>query len=170
MSKIKKIKQPVYFLTKLMIAIPNRGFSLVELLVVISIIGLVTAVGTSFVSSLQRNTRDSQREADLRILQAALQQYYADQNKYPGDDIGNLTSLKSPDGSKTYLTQIPKDPVGTAYYYRPVISISQPLNSCGPAIGTCHYYFLCAKLENPNSGTTCSAPGGGANNFQVTPL
>lgn len=143
----------------------QKGFSLVELLVVISIIGLVTGIGASFVASIQRNTRDSQREADLRVLQSALQQYYADQNKYPGDLNGS--SLKSPDNSKTYLNQIPKDPNGAAYYYRPVVGISRPGDNCSATVGTCHYYFLCAKMENPSLTGSCYDNN---YNFQITPL
>lgn len=157
------------------------GFSLIELLVVISIIGLVTAVGASFVSSIQRSTRDAQREADMRVLQSALQQYYADNNFYPDNltvPLGNGSAITNCTGKsgapcsvvRTYLSQTPKDPIPsttTPYCYRSQVSITNG-NNCGPgASGICHYYVLCANLENPSNIAGCSC---GVGNFSVTPL
>lgn len=160
----------------------HSGFSLIELLVVISIIGLVTGVGASFVSSIQRNTRDAQREADLRVLQGALQQYYADNSFYPdtlnltsSGEFHNCTNYTPPAGktctkSKVYLQNLPKDPVPgttTPYCYRTQVSITNT-NNCGAgASGLCHYYVLCANLENPSNPVSCSC---GTGNFAVTPL
>lgn len=149
--------------------IGKNGFSLVELLVVISIIGLVTGIGASFVSSVQRNTRDAQREADLRILQSALQQYYANENHYPDSLILTNGSPLSSSG-RTYLQNTPKDPIlgtTTPYCYKSQKTITDTSSCDSLSTGKCHFYVLCATLENPGTPATCSC---GTGNFTVSPL
>lgn len=169
----------------------QNGFSLIEILVAISIIGIVTGVIALAVSSIQRNTRDSQRETDLRVLQSAIQQFYADQNHYPNTDlsvlIANGSALTNCSGepagcivSKTYISKTPKDPNSpqTNYCYMSQFSFTASAfttaNECTSSSnsGKCHYYELCAKLEN-QSGTatcTCSVSASVSANFKITPL
>lgn len=158
----------------------RRGFSLVEMLVVIAIIGILSGLALSFTGALQKNTRDAQRSSDLSVIKSALQQYYADQGKYPNTldfELANGSALTNCSGrvspcteTKTYLSRMPKDPSGTAYYYEPVYGIGT-LTNCDLAgsveNGTCHYYFLCAVLENPPETSVCKNNNF---NFQLTPL
>lgn len=150
---------------------------MVEILVVIAIIGIVSGLALSFTGALQKNTRDTQRESDLRVLQSALQQYYADHNKYPDDlssELDNSLALNDCSGvagsctpQRIYLSKTPKDPGGSAYFYRSALNINSPTD-CSDGNNKCHFYYLCAKMENPPSGSSCSS---NANfNFQVTPL
>jgi prepilin-type N-terminal cleavage/methylation domain-containing protein len=156
----------------------HKGFSLVEILIVIAIIGILSGLALSFTGALQKNTRDAQRSSDLSVIQSALQQYYADQNKYPDDLTSELTggsALTDCSGkvtpctpTKTYLSKTPKDPSGSVYYFRPVENIRTPLSNCSVGGGVvCHYYFLCAKMESPPSGSTCVDINF---SFQLTPL
>lgn len=160
----------------------QKGFSLVEIMVVITIIALLSIVSIGTLTTIQKNNRDAKRQADLRLIQGALQQYYADVNKYPNDlnsqlaaggELNNCSGRATPcTTTKVYLTKFPKDPNGVAYYFRPVVSSTRLGDSCavtGPTeTGTCHFYVLCANLEN--SGTAGSCYNSITNNFQVTPL
>lgn len=94
-----------------------RGFTLVELLVTVSIIAILSAVGLVVYSSVIKQGRDARRMSDLRSIQSALEQYYADQFGYPSSLPAAGNPLKSPDGRKTYLNQIPTDP-DTSKNYR----------------------------------------------------
>lgn len=107
------------------------GFSLLELLIVIAIIGILVSLGTVSYSSAQKKGRDSRRKSDLRAIQNAWEQYYADTNGvYP----------VSCSVSATYLPAgLPTDPKGGASYN----------GSCTSAT-----YCFCATLEQGGGNAT----------------
>ncbi|KKQ58329.1 MAG: fimbrial protein pilin [Parcubacteria group bacterium GW2011_GWC1_38_17] len=54
----------------------SRGFTLLELLVVISIIGLLASIALVSLDSARKKTRDTQRLSDMAGIQKALRLYY----------------------------------------------------------------------------------------------
>ncbi len=71
---------------------PRSGFTLIEILVVISIIGLLVAAGLASFTNSQKRARDTKRRADLKSIQTAMEQYYEDHSyAYPT----NLNDLNS---------------------------------------------------------------------------
>jgi general secretion pathway protein G len=81
----------------------ERGFTLVELLVVISLISILAAMGLVQYKNSIVKTKESVLKTDLFRMRDAIDQYYADKGKYPG----SLDTLVS-DG---YLRKIPEDPI-----------------------------------------------------------
>lgn len=159
----------------------QSAFSLVELMVSIVIIALVSGVAVSAFSSVQKSGRDTQRQSDLRTMQSALQQYLANEGRYPSTlatELSNGSALTNCSGkpipctvTRTYLSKIPKDPAGTAYYYRAIVNANTQETACdlvaNAEVNTCYAYLLCAKLETPPSGSSCYSS---SYNFQLTPL
>jgi type II secretion system protein G len=96
----------------------KSGFTLIELLVVISIISLLSSVVLSSLNSARSRARDTQRMANIRSLQTALELYFDANGKYPTSaDLafpGVLTAALTP----AYISKIPTDPgSGTFRYY-----------------------------------------------------
>jgi len=78
------------------------GFTLLELLIVIAIIGILVAIGTASYSNAQKKSRDARRQGDLKAIQNAFEQYYS-------KNSGNYPSSCSV--STEYLPSgMPKDP------------------------------------------------------------
>lgn len=96
----------------------RRGFTLVELMVVIVIIGLLAGTATVSVRSYLVRGKQSVARSELAKLSQALETYYAEYDRYPSTDEG-LEALveptdEFPDG---LLTQLPDDPWGEPYEY-----------------------------------------------------
>jgi prepilin-type N-terminal cleavage/methylation domain-containing protein len=61
----------------------RKGFTLLELLVVLAVIGILSTLAIVAIGSANRKARDSKRLADLTRIQAHLELFYTDQNTYP---------------------------------------------------------------------------------------
>ena len=94
-----------------------RGFTLLEMMVVVMIIGMLAAM---VVPNLLRNKDTANQKkalADIVALEGALDLYYLDHNGYPINDVG-LNALVSPGRKDTaYLKRIPQDPWGRPYLF-----------------------------------------------------
>lgn len=117
----------------------QRGFTLIEILIAISLIGILLSVTISASITLQKSSRDARRKSDLRSIQSALQQYYADQFNFP-TAINGSVSFSSGAVQKTYLGNIPQDPSTRTNYGFLAIK-------CDNTGGNCQGYCLYAKLE-----------------------
>lgn len=107
----------------------GKGFTLVELLVTISILAILTTIALIYYLGTQSRARDARRKSDLTTIQATLEQYHADQSYYPtysstpaDSEIGKVVTgspgypLKSPpNGTRTYSNKLPLDPMEGSY-------------------------------------------------------
>lgn len=91
------------------------GFTLLELLVSISIIGVLISLAAVSYSSAQKKSRDAKRQGDLKAVQNAFEQYYASCGyAYP-------TAMPAAGGtfvcgSSTLLEKVPSDPKTASPY------------------------------------------------------
>lgn len=63
----------------------KSGFTLIEMLVVVAIIGILSTFVLTELTGVRGNVRDTKRIADIRIIQAALEAYYERMDSYPVD-------------------------------------------------------------------------------------
>lgn len=140
----------------------KKGFTLVELLVAISIIAILSAIGMIVFGNVQMQARDSKRKQDLRAISTALEIYYNKNGKYPNTDALWVYSGNAqpwiPGLNSQYMVQVPTDPKsnliervweqpGTGYGYWSNYSNS---NGCDAAINKDknQFYMLITHLEN----------------------
>jgi general secretion pathway protein G len=93
----------------------QKGFTLVELLLVIAIIGMLASIVMITVSQARQKGRDAIRIAEGRSVETALEIYYNDHNRYPtwhdeNDPIGNWSNMVNELQSGGYFTKAQQNP------------------------------------------------------------
>jgi len=109
------------------------GFTIIELLVVIVIIGILVALLLPNLFTAQQRARDTERKNDLSTIQTQLETYYNDNSEYPANIYEG--------GLDGYVDEVPTDPQGDEEYGY------ETVDGTG---GTVQQYTLVATLENEN--------------------
>ncbi len=102
-----------------------RGFTLIEVMVVVVILGILAAVIVPKVMDRPDAARVTKAKTDIRALKSALALYKLDNFRYPSTDQGLQALVERPAGqpeapnwkSSGYLDGLPKDPWGRPYQY-----------------------------------------------------
>jgi len=103
----------------------QEGFTLIELMVVILIIGLLATIVVQNLRSATDKAKRVKAQADISQLKSALDRYYLDAGSYPTTDQGLNALMTAPsngniphDWSGPYIERIPPDPWGNQYFYQ----------------------------------------------------
>ncbi len=98
----------------------KKGFSLVELLVVITIIAILSVVAYSAIGGQTIKAKDAKRKQDLGTMQSALELYFIEYSKYPAAPLTNGLDTAAGQVPKKILSEIPVDPgvAGHSYLYK----------------------------------------------------
>lgn len=142
----------------------NKGFTLIELMVVIAVIGILASVALVSLTGVQKSARDAQRKSDISTYRTAMERYYADLQVYPGSaGTGDSTSgagagIFTTAGelvSKSYMPKVLTDPQNAASNCK--ISTAAAAQAClykylsNATSNTGSSYVLWAIMENPTS-------------------
>lgn len=144
----------------------SKGFTIIELLIVIVVIGILATLVVTTYSGIQSKSRDSKRQADIKAIQTQVEAFYAEKNYYPSRGDINASAWRGTD-LKSLKTDSMKDPSGTVAEFIntvPTASSKQYQYTAKAADGTtdcttvgagpvtpapdCASYTLSAKLEN----------------------
>lgn len=152
----------------------KRGFTLVELLVVMSIIGVLAAMAVGSFRTAQMRGRDATRKSDLKQIANALELFYADYGKYPSASNGKIAGCEyNPtlgtgtscdwgvheftDGKTVYFKVLPADPSENQSYTYQIVA------------GSSNQKFkLFANLENSEDQDCIGGDCTNNPNFAVT--
>lgn len=102
----------------------ERGFTLLEIMIVIVILGLLAAVVAPNVLSNQDKAMVKKAQADIAALEQAVDMYRMDNFVYPSTDDGLDALVEKPSGKALknynpdgYIKRLPRDPWGNEYQY-----------------------------------------------------
>lgn len=140
----------------------QQGFTIVELLIVIVVIGILAALVITTYSGIQQKGRNTERVTDLKAVKGQLEAYYASNGKYPASTDLGATSATNVTFIQTSMKGLDKealrDPKGTAgdfglgttatitkYSYES--TADDGTTACTAAAGDCTKYTLTAKQE-----------------------
>lgn len=111
----------------------SRGFTIVELLIVIVVIGILAALVIVTYNGIQQKARDTERKTDIKALQGHLEAYWADNAKYP-----TLTEVNDTSAGGFRATNFKG--LDAAAFADPKNAGSQQL--CGAATSSCYGYSV----------------------------
>jgi len=103
----------------------TSGFTLIEVMVVIVILGILAAVVVPRVMDRPDAARITKAKQDIRAMESSLELYRLDNFNYPSTDQGLEALVTQPSGSPEpknwkdggYMKRLPKDPWGNDYQY-----------------------------------------------------
>ena len=147
----------------------ESGFTIVELLIVIVVIGILAALVLNTFQGVQARARNTERKTDINALHTHLEVYYNDNGSYPSGSATDTTcgsdgatscalstviftgldgeALNDPGGTAINVVSSAPTPANGLYYYFPT--------SC--TAGACTGYTLYANLEDETAAYTKTA-------------
>ncbi len=96
----------------------ERGFTLIELMLVIVILGILAGVAVTNLTGVGEDARKTKAKTDIAAIMNALQMYEVRMGQYPTDDEGITALCEKTEDHPSFLTQVPVDPWGQPYNYR----------------------------------------------------
>jgi len=149
-----------------------RGFTLVELLIAVSLIGILTGVLLAVINprGIQSKARDSQRISDLSKVKVALESYFADNRRYPAGTGWIKLSTLSGSLEGSYINKLPTDPKPKVtagcnldnwreYYYKTNANGTVYVLAANLEIAPSTAYACPYATDPPLSCTGCSSTG-----------
>lgn len=132
-----------------MVKIRQAGFTYLEILIVLLVIGVILSISVASYSNLHSNSLDQRRKTDIEEVRSALEQYRSVNGAYPTPNLTQGLAFGSAgltDGTNVYMQKIPQDPQAPKrqYYYTTASDD----------------YTLAAQL-NTAEPTACVSPPGG---------
>lgn len=136
----------------------QQGFTIVELLIVIVVIGILAALVVTTFTGIQQKARDTERQTDIKAIHGQLEAYYAQNGAYPAMADVNDTTWRSTN-MKGLDPEALKDPKGSTQALAATVSTTSygydaTPGTCTTAAADCTGYTLEADLEGSSTNYT----------------
>ena len=141
----------------------SQGFTIVELLIVIVVIGILALLVITTYSGIQAKARNAKRQSDIASLQTQMEAFFSQNGYYPSNADMNsaswlTTNMKSLDqnalidpSNTTQSKTLALTAAAKTYAYAPLNSAG---TSCEATDTTCATYTLTATFEGTVNGQT----------------
>ena len=147
-------------------SVPNRGFTLIEVLVVVAILGILAAIVVPRIMDRPDEAKRVAARADIGAIVQALKLYRLDNGFYPTTDQGlgalvqRPTAAPAPNNWKQggYLERLPRDPWGGDYRLA-TSSRYKYAGTDGKDLGTDFDTLAAALGDRSSAGATTGPPG-----------
>ncbi len=131
----------------------KKGFTLIELMIVITVIAILSAIALFAFTRVQRQARDAKRKAELKTIQTAIIAFNADNGVYPttAQGLACLAGSGAAPCNVKYLNSVPVAPAGSSGPAPLIYSYVSTSTST---------YGLCTALEVPATAGNMWTIGG----------
>ena len=151
---------------------PNSGYTIIELVVIMTILAILFTVLFIFIPDSQLRARDKEREADISTLRGRLEEFYQDSGAYPHQITSSTFSrfdpevLKDPTGQVLVNNTQQANEYAARSYTSPTKAGPQYTYTPYPTgcINNCIGYILKSYIEKPSQKTPNPYVVSGLNN------
>ena len=155
-----------------MILSDSPAFTIVETLIVVSVIGILSTLSIIYIPNIQSEARDNERQSDIDSLHGRLEEYFQDKGAYPSTfDSSTFPRtdneiLKAPNQTSILITAPASDEAAARSGMAPTIEGPQYIYTAYPSgcTNNCVGYILKTIIERPSSSTPNPYIKGGLHN------
>lgn len=137
----------------------QRGFTLLELMIVVAIITILAGILIPNFTHARAQAQTAACEANLREIATAFELYYADNQVYPAGSNTKIIATTISNGGVNYLNTVPQDPSAASTTANYTFTSSAAANPPG-------YVIMCPGNHDPQTLTRID--GGATTNTKIT--
>lgn len=131
----------------------KKGFTLIEMMVVISVIAILVAIALPRFANARRAANTAKIAADLRTIDGAINIYYLNHNAYPETTNFLSKSALCTEKDVKYFVSVPKPPSGQFYFATDIGGVGRVSN------GGMQDYWIFKDADHTSSGKEISRAG-----------
>jgi type IV pilus assembly protein PilA len=134
----------------------NKGFTIVELLIVIVVIGILALLVITTYAGIQQKARNTKRQTDVSALQTQIEAFYQTSGYYPNLTDMNSAALTDPSNATQSKTLVGA-PAAKSYSYVATNAAGATCDGASPADQACANYTLTATYEGTVNGSSTTS-------------